>query len=65
MPPSIPEHIRNLQRYLLQPSERNEDLAISFFRHLYGEKFKHQSDVFRPTESGSDWPQKSQLIGVR
>lgn len=45
MPPSIPEHIRNLQRYLLQPSERNEDLAISFFRHLYGEKFKRQSDA--------------------
>lgn len=42
---SLPRHVQNLQEYLLQPNERNEDLALAYFRHLYGEKFKRQTDA--------------------
>jgi hypothetical protein len=42
---SLSKHVQNLQEYLLQPSERNEDLALAYFRHLYGDRFKRQSDA--------------------
>lgn len=45
MQSSLSKHVQNLQEYLLQPSERNEDLALAYFRHLYGDKFKRQSDA--------------------
>lgn len=45
MPKSLPKHIQQLREYLLQPSERNEDLALSYFRALYPETFKRQSDA--------------------
>ena len=38
-------HVEKLREYLFQPSERNEDLALSYFRELYGESFKRQNDA--------------------
>lgn len=42
---ALANHVRNLQDYLLQPSERNEDLAIAYFRSVYGAPFQRQSDA--------------------
>ncbi|OFZ53028.1 MAG: hypothetical protein A2428_17970 [Bdellovibrionales bacterium RIFOXYC1_FULL_54_43] len=38
-------HVAKLREYLFQPSERNEDLALSYFREIYGEQFKRQNDA--------------------
>lgn len=38
-------HVARLREYLSQPIERNEDLALSYFRELYGDNFKRQSDA--------------------
>lgn len=40
----ISEKIKSLQTYLTQPSERNEDLAINYFRSLFTD-FDRQSDA--------------------
>jgi hypothetical protein len=45
MSKELPPHVEGLRAYLSQPSERNEDLALSYFRHLYGDDFKRQSDA--------------------
>ncbi len=45
MAKSLPSHIEGLRDYLSQPNERNEDLALSYFRHVYGKNFKRQSDA--------------------
>jgi len=34
-------------------------------RGIYKDIKDARKELFRPTESGSNWPQKSQLIGVR
>lgn len=44
MAKNLPSHIDGLRSYLLQDSERNEDLALTYFRQIYGSKFKRQSD---------------------
>ena len=36
-------HVEKLREYLFQPNERNEDLALSYFRALYGDQFKRQN----------------------
>jgi hypothetical protein len=42
----IPSHVRGLLTYLSQPEERaNEDLAIAYFRKIYGEKFTRQKEA--------------------
>jgi hypothetical protein len=38
-------HVAKLRDYLFQTSERNEDLALSYFRKVYGDAFKRQSDA--------------------
>lgn len=38
-------HVANLLEYLNQKSERNEDLALGYFRHLFKSTFKRQSDA--------------------
>lgn len=45
MKTKIPKHIEDLKAYLNQPSERNEDLALSYFRQLFDGKFKRQDDA--------------------
>jgi hypothetical protein len=45
MPTVLPTHVQQLREYLLQPSERNEDLAIGYFRKLYPDTFRRQSDA--------------------
>lgn len=45
MPKSLSKHVGQLQEYLFQGNERNEDIALSYFRNLYGETFKRQSDA--------------------
>lgn len=45
MPKPLPKPAQQLREYLLQPSERNEDLAISYFRSLYPDAFRRQSDA--------------------
>jgi hypothetical protein len=44
MAKTLPSHIEGLKAYLSQDSERNEDLALTYFRHVYGSSFKRQSD---------------------
>jgi hypothetical protein len=41
----LSKRAQQLREYLLQPSERNEDLAISYFRALFPETFRRQSDA--------------------
>jgi len=41
----IPEHISKLKKYVLQESERNEDLVLSYFRHIFPDNFVRQSDA--------------------
>ena len=62
-------HVDSLKAYLSQDSERNEDQALTYFRHVYGENFKRQSDdescgadgyvpghfVLELKGSGNDW----------
>lgn len=36
---------KSLRQFLLQPSERNEDQALSYFRQLYPDTFRRQSDA--------------------
>lgn len=46
MPISIPEHIKGLLTYMSQPEEKaNEDLAIGYFRKLYGDAFTRQKEA--------------------
>lgn len=45
MSEKLPPHMERLRAYLSQPSERNEDLALSYFRHVHGDQFKRQSDA--------------------
>lgn len=45
MKEQIPDQIRRLRTYLLQPSERNEDLAIAYFRHFFEDTFIRQTDA--------------------
>lgn len=41
-------HVDGLRRYLLGSDERaNEDLVLSYFRHLFGEQFTRQADAKR------------------
>lgn len=44
MPARVSENIKNLKAYLSQPSERNEDMAINYFRSLFAD-FDRQSDA--------------------
>ena len=46
MPTQVPTHIAGLLRYLSRPEERaNEDLALAYFRHVYGETFTRQEEA--------------------
>jgi hypothetical protein len=46
MPESLPSHVEGLMAYLRQPNEKaNEDLAIAFFRKLFGEVFTRQKEA--------------------
>jgi hypothetical protein len=46
MPKSIPSHIEGLLKYLSRPDERaNEDLALQYFREVYGEAFTRQREA--------------------
>ncbi|MGE0616955.1 MAG: hypothetical protein AB7P04_15090, partial [Bacteriovoracia bacterium] len=45
MAKGLKPHVNKLREYLMQPSERNEDLAISYFRELYDPAFVRQSDA--------------------
>jgi hypothetical protein len=48
MPTQVPGHIEGLLRYLSRPEERaNEDLALAYFRHVYGDAFTRQEDAGR------------------
>lgn len=48
MPSTIPPHIQGLLIYLSQPEEKaNEDLAIQYFRKVYGESFTRQKEARR------------------
>lgn len=45
---NLPKHIDGFIRYLSHPNEKaNEDLAISYFRYLFQEKFTRQEDASR------------------
>jgi hypothetical protein len=45
-PKSLPAHISGLLAYLNQPTEKaNEDLALAYFRQLFGEAFTRQRDA--------------------
>ena len=45
---SIPLHMKGLLSYLSQPEEKaNEDLAIGYFRTLYGDRFTRQKEAQR------------------
>ena len=42
----LPSHVAGLFKYLSAPHEKaNEDLAIGFFRHEFGEKFTRQKEA--------------------
>jgi hypothetical protein len=46
MPESLPAHVKGLMAYLHQPNEKaNEDLAISYFRKIFGEAFTRQKEA--------------------
>jgi len=46
MPTQVPAHIEGLLRYLSRPEERaNEDLALAYFRHVYGDAFTRQEEA--------------------
>src|SRR5690348_11424678 len=48
MPNPVPSHIAGLLRYLSRPEERaNEDLALNYFRVVYGDVFTRQSEANR------------------
>jgi hypothetical protein len=48
MPTQVPAHIEGLLRFLSRPEERaNEDLALAYFRRVYGEVFTRQEDAGR------------------
>ena len=43
---SLPAHISGLLAYLCQPTEKaNEDLALTYFRKIYGEAFTRQKEA--------------------
>ena len=44
----VPDHVAGLLRYLCQPHERaNEDLALKYFRAVFGEAFDRQKEAKR------------------
>jgi hypothetical protein len=44
---SLPEHVSGLLKYLAEPNEKaNEDLALGYFRRLYGDAFQRQKDAY-------------------
>jgi hypothetical protein len=46
MSTQVPAHIEGLLRYLSRPEERaNEDLALAYFRHVYGDVFTRQEEA--------------------
>jgi hypothetical protein len=46
MPTQVPAHIEGLLRFLSRPEERaNEDLALGYFRHVYGDVFTRQQEA--------------------
>jgi len=46
LPSSLPEYINGLLKYLAKPDEKaNEDLALAYFRKLYGDDFHRQHDA--------------------
>jgi len=46
MPTQVPAHIEGLLRFLSRPEERaNEDLALAYFRHVYGDVFTRQHEA--------------------
>lgn len=48
MPPFIPAHVQGLLAYLSHPEERaNEDLALNYFRVVFGDGFTRQHDAKR------------------
>lgn len=48
MPTSLPAHIEGLLAYLRQPNEKaNEDLAIAYFRKVFGHSFTRQKEAKR------------------
>lgn len=43
---AVPKHISGLLAYLSQPNEKaNEDLALGYFRHAFGDEFTRQSQA--------------------
>jgi hypothetical protein len=48
MPTHIPTHIEGLLKYLTRPEEKaNEDLALAYFRKVYGDPFTRQEEAGR------------------
>jgi hypothetical protein len=46
VPKSLPSHIGGLLSYLCQPTEKaNEDLALGYFRKIFGEAFTRQKEA--------------------
>jgi hypothetical protein len=46
MSKSLPSHIRGLVAYLSKPDEKaNEDLALAYFRAVFGDSFKRQKEA--------------------
>jgi hypothetical protein len=44
----VPAHISGLLAYLRQPNEKaNEDLALAYFRKIYGPQFTRQTEAKR------------------
>lgn len=44
----LPSYVEGLISYLSRPEERaNKDLAICYFRHLYGDAFTRQEEAGR------------------
>jgi len=44
MAKELPSHVEGLRSFLLQDSEKNEDLALTYFRNIFGKDFRRQSD---------------------
>jgi hypothetical protein len=48
MPKTIPAHVEGLLRYLSRPDEKaNEDLALAYFRKVWGDNFTRQEEAER------------------
>ncbi|MBZ0148607.1 MAG: hypothetical protein K8F62_13840 [Pseudorhodoplanes sp.] len=48
MPKALPAHVEGFLAYLRQPNEKaNEDLALGYFRKVFGDTFTRQKDAKR------------------